>query len=147
MLENISLNLSKLVNKITKQKNKQAFNSAAHNPNYTAIQSRNIYALSPINTTMSPSDKSKYLYLLDFLKNTAPSKNSEGLNPSRQLDILLKNGKLLAKSNDDKTTTLDNLYDIASSERAANLDSKRIITDTLDILINPRYVTQQKRSS
>ncbi len=103
---------------------------------------RNIFNINPITTSLSESDKQKYLYLIDYLKTCPPSANSEGLKPNSQLDFLLKNGKLLAKSKNDKTTTLDNLYDIATIERAKGLDSKRIITDTLDILVNPRYVTQ-----
>ena len=107
-----------------------------------SVKSSQVYGLNQINTTLSASDKEKYFFLVDFLKDVKPSNNSEGKKPSVQLDVLLKNGKLLSKSRDDKSTTLDNLFDIAKIERAEGLDSKKILSDTLDILINPQYVTQ-----
>lgn len=94
------------------------------------------------NTSLNENDKQKYLYLLNLLKNTPKSPNSPDLTPSNQLDLLLKNGKLLSKSNHDSSTTLDNLYEIATTERAYGLNQTTLITNTLDLLCNPRYVTQ-----
>lgn len=108
--------------------------------NTTKISRTNI--VNQPNTTLSASEKQKYLFLLDFLKNTPKSPNSPELTPFGQLDYLLKNGKLLAKSNHDNSTVLDNLYEIATTERAYNLDKANLITSTLDLLVNPRFVTQ-----
>ena len=43
-------------------------------------------------------DNEKYVALVSFLQNAPISPNSEGVSATKQLDILLKNGKLLAKS-------------------------------------------------
>lgn len=94
------------------------------------------------NTVLNESDKQKYLFLLDYLKNSPKSPNSPDLTPLGQMDMLLKNGKLLSKSNHDNSTVLDNLYSIATTERAYSLDQLNLITSTLDILCNPRFVTQ-----
>ena len=95
-----------------------------------------------ISTTLQKEDEQKYLYLLNLLKGVPQSENSPDLTPSKQMELLLKNGKLLSKSNHDNSSTLDNLYSIATTERACNLDKINLITSTLDILCNPRYVTQ-----
>ncbi len=107
--------------------------------------SRAITKSSVINqpqTVLNSEQQAKYLKLLDVLKNVKAGPNSFGLTPAKQLDILLKSGKLLAKSNHDKTTTLDNLYSMATTQRLQGLDSITLLTSTLDILANPRIVTQ-----
>ena len=106
------------------------------------VKSSQVPNINAPNTILNEADKRKYIYLLNFLNGCRLSPNAEGLSACSQLDILLKNGKLLAKSKNDKSTTLDNLYDIATKKRVDGLDAGRIITDTLDILVNPRYVTQ-----
>ncbi len=93
-------------------------------------------------TFLNDSDKQKYEFLLNILKNEEPSLNSYGVTPNKQLEMLLKSGKLLSKSNNDNSTTLDNLYDIASKERNWGLSSVNLIKNTLDILLNPRTITQ-----
>ncbi|MBR5304048.1 MAG: hypothetical protein IKU37_04405 [Candidatus Gastranaerophilales bacterium] len=104
--------------------------------------------LGPINnnlqvrTALSDIEKKKYLYLLDCLKNVQKSPNSPDLAPFGQLDLLLRNGKLLSKSNHDNSTTLDNLYLMATTERAQGLDKISLLTSTLDLLCNPRFATQ-----
>ena len=95
-----------------------------------------------LNTNLTDSEKKKYEYLLNFLKDQQPTENSYGLTPNNQLDRLLKNGKLLAKSNNDNSTTLDNLYDMATKDRNWGLCPINLITNTLDILTNPRTITQ-----
>ena len=98
--------------------------------------------ITNINTALTNSDKEKYEFLLNFLKDEKPSENSYGLTPNKQLDALLKNGKLLSKSTSDNSTTLDNLYDIANNERNWGLNQKNLIKNILDILSNPRTITQ-----
>ena len=105
-------------------------------PTFNAVKS--VYAT---NTSMTANEVQEYNYLLNLLKNEKPSLNSENLTPNKQLDVLLRNGKLLAKGSDGKTT-LHNLYRIATEPRTQGLNSKTLITNTLDILVNPRTVTQ-----
>lgn len=93
-------------------------------------------------TSLSEKDKEKYVYLLNFLKDLPKSPNSPDLTPFGQLNFLLKNGKLLSGSSHDNSTALDNLYSIATTERTAGLNSANLITNALDLLCNPRYVTQ-----
>ena len=95
-----------------------------------------------IQTTLSKQDKEKYAHLVKFLSNLPVSPNSDGLTPNKQLELLLKTGKLLSKSKNDNSTTLDNLYDIASKKRNWGLNPQNLITNTLDILTNPRTITQ-----
>lgn len=97
-------------------------------------------AIMPTNN-LSGQDREKYIYLLNLMKDYPKSENSEGLGVNQQLDRLLKEGKLLSKAK-DKTTTLDNLYEMATTKRAEGLDSRVLISNTLDILLNPRLVTQ-----
>lgn len=133
------------INKAQIQKNQPSFKAVAAPvmapQTQTASPSYYIYTFAPI-MYLNEQDRKKYIYLLNFLKDTPKNPNSEGLSPNAQLDVLLKNGKLLAKSKNDNSTTLDNLYAIATTKRAEGLDSKILITNTLDILINPRRVTQ-----
>ena len=77
------------------------------------------FGLKPANilTHLNASDKKKYTFLIDYLKDLPVSYNSSNTPAKKQLDILLKNGRLLSKSKNDRTTTLDNLYDIATKER------------------------------
>ncbi len=146
MLQNIGINKN-TVNDIQfsgiRKKNASNPAAASASPSYSAaksVTSRNV--INNVNTTLSSSDKEKYLFLTNLLKDMPISQNAEGMSPNKQLDFLLKNGKLLAKTSRDKSSTLDNLYIMATQERLSGLDNKKLISNTLDILVNPRYVTQ-----
>ena len=99
-------------------------------------------SLSPVNTKLTPEEEKKYTYLLNYLKNTPVSQNSQNLTCAKQLDLLLKNGKLLSKSSHDNSTMLDNLFDIANTKRANGLNPETLISSTLDAVCNPKVVTQ-----
>lgn len=66
------------------------------------------------------------------------------LDPTRRkkLDLLLKAGILLNTNSNDKSSTLDNLYKIASTPRAQGLDAMGILGDTIDTITNPFIITQ-----
>lgn len=142
MLQNVGINY----NPINAVKSRFVKADAVTNPinapacNTAPVTSQNV--INNINTSLSPSDTQKYVFLTNLLKDMPLSANAEGLSPNKQLDYLLKSGKLLQKSTHDKTTTLDNLYSIATTNRAADLDNKKLISNTLDLLVNPRFVTQ-----
>ena len=95
-----------------------------------------------LNTSLNALDRQKYIYLLTFMSNYPISNNAEGLSCAKQLELLLKNGKLLSRSKNDNTTTLDNLYSIATQKRAYDLDQRNLISNVLDVLVNPRVVSQ-----
>ena len=121
-------------------------NSASFNSGnvLTAQKKLSFTASIPVflNTSLTDSDRKKYTYLLDFMKNYPISQNAEGLSCSKQLELLLKNGKLLSRSKSDNSTTLDNLYSIATEKRAFNLNQRNLISNVLDVLTNPRVVSQ-----
>ncbi len=61
----------------------------------------------------------------------------------KQLNFLLKSGILLNANSNDKTTTLDNLYKIATTPRAQGLNNVNILRETVAILSDPHKITQQ----
>jgi len=145
MLQNIGLNLNNNIFAINNKKKSQKLNfksNLAFGSNVLQKTAK-IHPNTVLRTKLlSSTEFAKYNYLTAYLSNIKPGLNSEGLTPIKQLESLLKSGKLLALSNNDSSTTLDNLYDIATEPRAYNLENKRVLTDTLDLLVNPRYVTQ-----
>ena len=137
-----STNINSARNVIQNKNNNVSF--AATNPvsNQNLKQITKTSVINQPQTALNQEQQQKYIKLLDVLKNLQPSPNSFGLTPSKQLDVLLRSGKLLAKSNHDKSTTLDNLYNMATTQRVQGLDNTTLLTNTLDILTNPRIVTQ-----
>ena len=143
MAQPISLNTVQFTNLALFKKNNAA-STPVSNPiaNIGLPYVSKFSAVGQPKTKLNDSEKQKYIKLLDTLKNAPISENSLGLTPSKQLDALLKNGKLLSTSSHDGSTVLDNLYLIATTERAYGLDSTTLISNTLDLLCNPRFVTQ-----
>jgi hypothetical protein len=58
------------------------------------------------------------------------------------LDTLIKTGRLLSKNSSDNSSTLQNLYKIATEPRAQGLDNKKILSETIKTLANPFIITQ-----
>lgn len=146
MLQNIGLNKNIINNNFNiRNAQKAGVSTPCATSNNLSFKAKNVTSsnvISPVNTTLSSADQEKYLYLTNLLKDMPVSENAEGMSPNKQLDFLLKSGKLLSKTSRDKSTTLDNLYKMATEERLEGLDAKNLISNTLDILVNPRYVTQ-----
>lgn len=87
-----------------------------------------------IRTELSTKDeKEKYSNLLSVL-NKSDKKN---------LEILLKNGKLLNTNSNDKSSTLDNLYKIVTVPRFDGLETSVVLKETINTLVNPFVITQQ----
>lgn len=61
----------------------------------------------------------------------------------KNLDILLKSGRLLQNNSNDGSSTLENLHKILKTQRIQGLDSKKILSDTLQVLVNPFSITQK----
>ena len=61
----------------------------------------------------------------------------------KQLQNLLKSGKLLNSDSNDKSTTLDNLYKIIKIPRVQGLDARGILKDTVNTIADPHIITQQ----
>lgn len=63
-------------------------------------------------------------------------------NERRKLELLLKNGILLNNNSNDKSSTLDNLYNIATAPRAKGLTPKNVLKETINTIANPYAITQ-----
>lgn len=61
----------------------------------------------------------------------------------KELQELLKKGKLLNNNSNDGTTTLDNIYKIATTKRAMGLDCNKIVNDVIKTINHPFRITQK----
>lgn len=61
----------------------------------------------------------------------------------KKLHELLKNGKLLDSNSNDKSTTLDNLHQIATSKRITGIDAKNILQEVISTIHHPFNITQK----
>jgi hypothetical protein len=117
---------------VSKVCNNQANASYSSNPlgvNFTSALPAN-----QVRTELSSNDElNKYNTLLQIA-----SKDTK-----KQLNTLLKTGILLNSASNDKSTTLDNLYKIATTPRAQGLDSADILQQTVATLADPHVITQQ----
>ena len=100
MLQNIGLNKISYNNniKFKGEKANMPVTPAINTPEQPLknIQAQNV--INNINTALTQSDTEKYVFLTNLLKDMPISENAEGLTPNKQLDYLLKSGKLLQKT-------------------------------------------------
>ncbi len=61
----------------------------------------------------------------------------------KDLNNLLKNGKLLSSNSNDNTTTLDNLYNIITKPGILGIDRQKIAADVIERISNPAVITQK----
>ncbi len=61
----------------------------------------------------------------------------------KDLHNLLKTGKLLNSNSNDNSTTLDNLYKIATQKRITGLDSTNILKEVISTIEHPFNITQK----
>ena len=61
----------------------------------------------------------------------------------KQLEFLLKNGKLLSDKSNDKSTTLENLSNILTKPRADGMDANILLKHTINAIANPFSITQR----
>lgn len=78
-------------------------------------------------------EKEKYSVISEMLKKS----------DRKNLEILLKNGRLLSTSSNDKSSTLDNLYNIVKNPRFDGLEPAVVLKETVNTLANPFVITQQ----
>ena len=92
------------------------------------------FGASKVRTSLSNNDeKNKY--------NTVTSKLDK--KTKKALNELLKTGKLLDSSSIDKSTTLDNLYKIATTPRVAGLNSEKLLAEVINKIQYPYSITQK----
>ena len=84
-------------------------------------------------SSLTPEEKEKF------------DKISSALPPQMILEFenLNKQGILTNRKSNDKSSTLENLYKILTTERAAGLDNKLILIETIGHLNNPYRISQK----
>ncbi len=105
----------------------------------------NLANLVPLKTRLETQDEqnmySQIVSLIQTSKENSISPN-DNISVAQKLDFLLKSGKLLSSSSNDNSTTLKNLYDIATTPRCYGLDNAKILAQTIDALYDPTVITQ-----
>ena len=104
------------------------------NPIMTQVPYNPALTASRLRTELSSKDeKNKYNELVKISDR----------DTKKNLNMLLKTGILLNADSNDNSTTLDNLYKIATTQRAQGLSNVVILKNTIDTLANPHMITQQ----
>ena len=126
-----SVKTESVSNNLRPENEKTSFTS---NPIMTQVPYNPAFSASNLRTELSSKDeKTKYNELSKLLDKDF----------RKQLNILLKTGALLDSSSNDKSTTLDNLYKIATTQRAQGLNNITILKDTIASIADPHIITQQ----
>lgn len=118
----------------------------------TSVQNGNLCTNSLAKTAFSSAipDKQSFTAAVrtQFVSNDEQNKYTEltkivDKNTKKQLHALLKSGILLNSDSNDKSTTLDNLYKIATEKRAQGLSNEVILKDTIATIADPHLITQR----
>lgn len=99
-----------------------------------SLRNKISFAASKIRTSLSSKDEKK------MYKDVAAMLDAD---TKQKLHVLLKNGKLLDASANDKSTTLDNLYKIATEPRVAGVDKEVVLKDVISTINYPFAITQK----
>ena len=106
----------------------------ADNLQMTQVPYNKALTASRLRTELSSKDeKNKYNELVKVVDKDC----------RKQLNTLLKTGALLNADSNDNSTTLDNLYKIATTNRAQGLDKATILKNTINTIYDPHIITQQ----
>lgn len=60
----------------------------------------------------------------------------------KSLELMLRAGILLNNNSNDKSTTLDNLHRMLTTQRAAGLNNAVVLKETINTIVNPFIITQ-----
>lgn len=104
------------------------------NPMINRVPFNGAMTASNLRTELvSNEEKSKYNELTAMLDK----------DTKKKLNYLLKTGALLNSDSNDNSTTLDNLYLLATTPRAQGLNSQVLLIETIETLSDPHVITQQ----
>ena len=92
----------------------------------------NVGEISFRSSLSTKEEKAEYKYLTKHL-------DKEG---RKMLENLLKTGVLLKNDSNDKSTTLENLYKLATTPRAEGMDADLLLKHTVTAIYNPHTITQ-----
>ena len=92
------------------------------------------FGVSQIRTSLSGKEETnKYNTIADAIDKSV----------RKDLQQMLKTGKLLNNNSSDNSTTLDSLYKIATTKRITGLDTKTILHDVIKTINDPFRITQK----
>lgn len=131
-LKNNNIAFNAINKTVTNPNNNVTVNSAIYTPNYnTGISAK--YSNSIRTELATSQEQAQYATLLQNV-------DAKG---RMQLNKILKNGRLLDNKSDDGSTTLENLYKIATTQRADGLDNKVVLKETLNAIEKPFVINQK----
>lgn len=119
---------------------KNTDNNESVRPSFTSSP---IMSQLPYNASFTASNLRTQLSSNDEVNKYNTLTQIADKDTRKNLNYLLKSGILLNSDSNDNSTTLDNLYKIATTERAQGLNNEVILRDTVQILTQPHVVTQQ----
>lgn len=130
-------------NTITGMQNSN-INTKKHDNFYSDIKftSSPISAATPNITSSVPSFRAEFITDNEKKKYTTLLGMTDK-NGRKQLEYLLKTGILLNSNSNDSSSVLDNLFKIATTDRANGLSGLSLLNDTINTLANPYIITQQ----
>ncbi len=105
----------------------------------------NVSNFTPVKMRLETQEqKAMYNDISSALINNPEFKTSlqDGVLMNKKLDDLLKSGKLLNSSSNDKSSTLENLHNILNTPRTAGFNNVEILAQTIDAIHNPTVITQ-----
>lgn len=102
----------------------------ASNPAFCGTAGNDVAVRTSLATK---EEKEKYKHLTKQL----------GQDERKMLEVLLKKGYLLKNDSNDKSTALDNLYKMSTTERAAGMDKDILLKHTIRTIYNPHVITQR----
>lgn len=114
--------------------------------NNTGLNNEPNFAVNKVATKLSGAEETKmYNEVLDAFATSISEKTSPKDNVLRQkkLDSLLKSGKLLNRNSNDNSSTLESIYKIITTPRAANLDGIKLAGEIIDTIYSPASITQK----
>lgn len=115
--------------------NKTAVSNPVYtNSSYNAAYTRPAFGSYQVRTSLSGRDEHQKYNEISAIIDKKTRKD---------LHELLKNGKLLNNSSNDRSTTLDNIYKIITSPRAEGLDKKNLAEDVIQTIKHPFNITQK----
>ncbi len=92
------------------------------------------FGLAKIKTSLNTKEeKEKYNTVISMLDKKS----------KKEINELLKTGKLLNANSNDNTTVLDNLYKIAVTKRVEGLQREKILAEVIEKIHSPYTITQK----
>ncbi len=136
-INNININQSnrlQTVTNVVQPTGTSALNSHLETQTEYKPQFNPSFGLSKVRTTLTTKEeKEKYNTILTMLDKKS----------KKEINELLKTGKLLNSNSNDNSTVLDNLFKIATTKRVEGLQSEKILKEVIEKIHSPYTITQK----